>query len=188
MKRAIIPLSLLLLAQTTNETVQVDFSAVVNVIYALLPLFITIMLIMIIFKFLGSVLSGLGGIVKAAKLSLPFLLLAQTTDTVDFSQITNIIYAILPLFLMIMMVVVIFKFLGSIFEGFGAIAKFIKTHFTPLSLLLLAQTVNGTELAQQLTAKMTPVLMVLITIIILIALPILVFKVLAKAVIDTIRG
>ncbi len=185
MKRAIIPLSLLLLAQTNVTTI--DFSAVVNIIYALLPLFITIMVIMIIFKFLDSIMSGLSSLVRATRFSLPLLLLAQTqTDTIDFSSITNILYAILPLLITIMLFVVIFKFLGNIIEGLGSIVRFVKARLL-LPLLLVAQT-NGTELAQQLTAKMTPVLMVLITIIILIALPILVFKVLAKAVIDTIRG
>jgi hypothetical protein len=55
-------------------------------------------------------------------------------------------------------------------------------------LLLVAQTnTSGTELAQQLSAQLSQILMPLMVIVLLIALPILVFKVLAENIIDIIR-
>jgi len=54
--------------------------------------------------------------------------------------------------------------------------------------ITVAQTTSSVDQAVQVTQQITPVLMTLITIVFLIAIPILVFKVLAKSVIDIIRG
>jgi len=53
----------------------------------------------------------------------------------------------------------------------------------------VAQTVDpSVQQAQEVTRQITPILMTLITVVFLITIPILVFKTLAKSVIDIIRG
>jgi len=52
-----------------------------------------------------------------------------------------------------------------------------------------AQTVDqSVQQAQEVTRQITPILMTLITVVLIVAIPILVFKTLAKSVIDIIRG
>jgi len=67
------------------------------------------------------------------------------------------------------------------------VSKVKSALLSPLAALLafIAQT---TDQAVNAVQQMTPILMQLITVIILIALPILVFKVLARSVLDIIRG
>jgi len=98
----------------------------------------------------------------------------------------------------LLVIVLIFKLIGGIFESFGSVFKqqvrikvalrsmFIRT--VPVALALVGQTATGVDQAQQIVAQLTPILMTLITIVLLIALPILVFKALAKGVLDIIRG
>jgi len=185
-------LAVLLLAQTSSTT-NMDLTPVVTLLMTILPLFLMLMVLALIFKFIGSMFEGFSRtfFVKLA----PAALLAQTTTSpgnIDFSQVANLLYAILPLFITLMIIVVIFKFFGNITEAFTRAVRAVKLNFrnavalsTPL---LLAQTGGSVDYAQQVVNQLTPILMTLITIVIIIALPILVFKVLAKSVLDTIRG
>jgi hypothetical protein len=152
------------------------------------------MVFMLIFKFLGSMFEGFSKtfFVKLA----PAVLLAQTTTTnttsIDLTPIVSLLMSILPLFLTLMIIVIIFKFFGNITEVFTRGLRAVKLNLAKAApLLLLAQTTTTTssvDLAQQITSQLSPILMTLITIIIIIAIPLLIFKVLAKTVLETIRG
>jgi len=191
-----IAMSTLLLAQTSSTSI--DLTSIVSLLMSIMPLFLVLMVFMVIFKFLGSIFEGFSKtfIVKLA----PAVLLAQTTTnttttpvSIDLTPVTTLLYAIMPLFLMLMIIVIIFKFFGNITEVFTRGIRAVKLNFrkaiaaTPL--LLLAQTTTSSvDLAQQITSQLSPILMTLITIIIIIAIPLLIFKVLAKTVLETIRG
>jgi len=54
--------------------------------------------------------------------------------------------------------------------------------------LTVAQTTADVNKAQDVVQQITPALMSLITVAVIIAVPILVFKVLAKSILDIIRG
>jgi hypothetical protein len=151
-----------------------------------------LMVFMLIFKFLGSIFEGFSKtfFVKLA----PAVLLAQTTTTnttnIDLTPVTNMLFAILPLFITLMIIVIIFKFFGGMVDVFSRGLRAVKLNLAKAApLLLLAQTTtNSVDLAQHITGQLSPVLMTLITIIIIIAIPLLIFKVLAKIVLETIRG
>lgn len=185
-------LTILLLAQTSSTSI--DLTPIVGLLTSILPLFLILMVFMLIFKFLGSMVEGFSKtfFVKLA----PLALLAQTatnSTSFDLTPITNLLYSIMPLFLTLMIIVIIFKFFGNITEVFSRGLRAVKLNFrkaiAAAPLLLLAQTTtNSVDLAQQITGQMTPLLMTLITIVMIIAIPILVFKVLAKMVLETIRG
>jgi len=185
-------LTILLLAQTSSTSI--DLTPVMNLLMSIMPLFLVLAVFALIFKFLGSMFEGFSKtfIVKLA----PAALLAQTTTnitSIDLTPITNLLYSIMPLFLTLMIIVIIFKFFGNITEVFTRGIRAAKLNFrkavTATPLLLLAQTTtNSVDLAQQITGQMTPLLMTLITIVMIIAIPVLVFKVLAKTVLETIRG
>jgi hypothetical protein len=91
-----------------------------------------------------------------------------------------------------MIIVIIFKFFGNITEvftrGLRAVKLNLRKAVAAAPLLLAQTTTNSVDLAQQITSQLSPVLMTLITIIIIIAIPLLIFKVLAKTVLETIRG
>lgn len=191
MKRAYVAiLALALVAQTSSTNI--DLAPIVNILYAILPLLLTIMVIAIVFKFIGKFIGELGRVFEFVKPAIPLMLLAQTTTntTVDLTPVVDILYAILPLLFTIMIIVLIFKLFGGMFEAVGRSIKAVKVSVAKLAipLALLAQTSNSVDLAQQVTSQLTPILFTLITIILIIALPLLIFKVLAKSVIDVIRG
>jgi hypothetical protein len=192
-KRAYVAiLALALVAQTSSANI--DLAPIVNILYAILPLLLTIMVIAIVFKFIGKFIGELGRTFEFVKPAIPLMLLAQTTTdsaTVDLTPVVNILYAILPLLFTIMIIMIVFKLFGSLFEAVGRSIKAVKVSAAKLAIpvALLAQTSSGSvDLAQQITSQLTPILFTLITIILIIALPLLIFKVLAKSVIDVIRG
>jgi hypothetical protein len=196
------------LGQTTTDTTtsySIDLSSVTNLLVALLPLFISIMVIVLLFKFVGSIFESFGRLVRQAKIyavrlaPVTLALVGETSSssTIDLTPIVSLLTSLLPLIVSILVIVLIFRLVGGIFESFGSVFKqqvkikaalrnmFIRT--VPI-LILLGQTDTGVDQAQQVVAQLTPVLMTLITIVLLIALPILVFKALAKGVLDIIRG
>lgn len=185
-----IAMSTLLLAQTSSTSI--DLTPIVSILMSILPLFLMLMVFMLIFKFLGSIFEGFSKtfFVKLA----PAVLLAQTTTTnttnIDLTPVTNMLFAILPLFITLMIIVIIFKFFGGMVDVFSRGLRAVKLNLAKAApLLLLAQTTtNSVDLAQHITGQLSPVLMTLITIIIIIAIPLLIFKVLAKIVLETIRG
>jgi hypothetical protein len=205
------------LGQTTTSTTtyNIDLTPVTNLLVALLPTFISIMVIVLLFKFVGSIFEGFSRWIKQAKIyavrlapklmTIAFVIiivfLGQTSSssTIDLTPIVNLLMALLPVIVSLLVIVLIFRLVGGIFESFGSVFKqqvrikaalrsmFIKT--VPVALILLVgQTATGVDQAQQVVAQLTPILMTLITIVLLIALPILVFKALAKGVLDIIRG
>ena len=197
------------LGQTTTSTTtyNIDLTSVTNLLVALLPLFISIMVLVLIFKFVGSIFEGFSRWVKQAKIyavrlaPVTLALVGQTTSpsTIDLTPIINLLMALLPVIVSLLVIVLIFRLVGGIFESFGSVFKqqakikaalrsmFIRA--IPVALIVLGQTTSpSVDQAQQIVAQLTPVLMTLITIVMLIALPILVFKALAKGVLDIIRG
>ena len=197
---------------TTTTTYNIDLTPVTNLLVALLPVFISIMVIVLLFRFVGSIFEGFSRWIKQAKvyavryapklMTIAFVIiivfLGQTSSssTIDLTPIVNLLMALLPLVVSLLVVVLIFRLVGGIIESFGSVFKqqvrikaalrsaFVRT--VPI-LILLGQT-TGVDQAQQVVAQLTPILMTLITIVLLIALPILVFKALAKGVLDIIRG
>jgi hypothetical protein len=156
------------------------------------------MVISMVFKMIGGLFEGLGKvwavrIRRYAKFT-PLLLIAQTTNntTVDVSQytslITSLIYAILPLFLTILVVSLVFKLFGKIGDIFSRAFYLRKNLYRlaiPLASLTIAQT--STDQAIQVVQQITPLLMTLITILMIIAIPFIVFKALAKGVQELLK-
>jgi hypothetical protein len=207
--------SVIFVAQTTTNTsaITIDLTPVTNLLVALLPVFISIMVLVLIFKFIGSIFEGFTRWIRQAKIYavryapklmtiafvfiIVFLGQTSSSSTIDLTPIVNLLMALLPVIMSLLVIVLIFRLVGGIFESFGSVFKqqvkikaalrsaFIRT--VPI-LILLGQTATGVDQAQQVVAQLTPILMTLITIVMLIAIPILVFKVLAKSVIDIIRG
>jgi len=204
------------LGQTTNTTTyNIDLTPVTNLLVALLPLFISIMVIVLLFKFVGSIFESFGRLVRQAKIyavrlapklmTIAFVIiivfLGQTSSssTIDLTPIVNLLTALLPLIVSIMVIVLIFRLVGGIFESFGSVFKqqvrikaslrsmLVRT--IPVALIVLGQTTSpSVDQAQQIVAQLTPILFTLLTIVLLIALPILVFKAIARGILDIVRG
>jgi len=209
LKYLAVAVALALFGQTTTSTTtyNIDLTSVTNLLVALLPLFISIMVIVLIFKFVGSIFEGFSRWIKQAKIyavrlvPVTLILLGQTSSssTIDLTPIVSLLTSLLPLIVSIMVIVLLFRLVGGIFESFGSVFKqqvkikaAVRSMFIraiPVALIVLGQTTSpSVDQAQQIVAQLTPVLMTLITIVMLIALPILVFKALAKGVLDIIRG
>ena len=204
------------LGQTTTTTsYNIDLSSVTNLLAALLPVFVSIMVIVLIFKFVGSIFESFSRLVRQAKIyavrlapklmTIAFVIiivfLGQTSSssTIDLTPIVSLLTSLLPLIVSILVIVLVFRLIGGLVEGLSSVFKqqvkikaslrsmFIRA--IPVALIVLGQTTSpSVDQAQQIVAQLTPILMTLITIVILIAVPILVFKVLAKSIIDIIRG
>jgi len=136
-----IAIVLVLVAQTSNT---IDLTPIVGILTSLLPLILTIVVIMMVFKLIGGLFESLGSVFRFvkikmlfiftrlkisrfAKLSLPVLIavVAQTTtEAVDVASAANLatslIYAILPVIFVFMVVMIVFKMIGKL----GDVIKF----------------------------------------------------------------
>jgi len=157
----------------------------------------------LIFKMFGRLFEGLGRAfaVRLAPGS-AVMLVAETSSspTIDLSPMIALLMGILPFIITIAVIVLIFRMLGNLMEGLGKVfsvkinsgKNWAWARLAPLATTIaIAQTSgSGSGVSEAINAvqALSPVLMTLITIVILIALPLLIFKVLGKAVLDIIRG
>jgi len=163
-----------LLAQTNGT---IDMTSVVAVLTSILPVILTVMVIAMVFKMLAGMFDSFGSVFRWVKLA-PIALLAQTNETIDITAttaiVTQVLYAVLPVILTVAVISLVLKMFGKLTDVF----RWVK--LAPV--LFLAQT--STEQAQQIASTLSQLMMPLLTIVLLIALPILVFKVITKAVLD----
>jgi len=179
-----------LIAQTSNTTI--DLTPLIGIITSILPIFMIFMVLMMLFRMLGGITESFGKI-----FALPLLLLiGQTTSTtpIDYTAltttITSLITGILPIFIMLIVLMFIFKFIGQIPKMFNVFYVKLRAYALALltSIMLLAQTSTPSlDQALNVLQSISPLLMTLISIVIVIALPLLIFKVLAKSVLDIIH-
>jgi len=203
------PLALVVLVGQTNTTTPTaDLTAATSLLttllMALLPVILVIAVVGLVFKMLGRLFEGLGRAfaVRLAPGS-AVMLVAETSSspTIDLSPMIALLMGILPFIITIAVIVLIFRMLGNLFEGLGKVfsvkingKNWAWARLAPLATTIaIAQTSgsgSGGSVSEAINAvqALSPILMNLITIVILIALPLLIFKVLGKAVLDIIRG
>jgi len=174
---------LALVAQTgSSSSSTIDLTPIVALFQSMLPLLLTIMLISAIFGLMIKLFDRLGNVWAVP---LAAALVAQTSGSqIDVAQVgalmTSILYALLPILVLVLVFSVLVKFFGKITDLFGRTAAATVP-------LLVAQTVPSIEQAQQVVQQITPLMVTLITILMLIALPFIVFKGLAKGLQDLLR-
>jgi len=173
-----------LLAQTgSSSSSTIDLTPIVALFQSMLPLILTILLISAIFGLITKLFDRLGNVWAVP---LAAALVAQTSSQqIDVAQVgalmTSILYALLPVLVLVLVFSVLVKFFGKITDLFGRIAA------VAIPLALVAQTVPSIEQAQQVVQQITPLMVTLITILMLIALPFIVFKGLTKGLQDLLR-
>jgi len=177
----------LLIAQTDNTTT-IDTVAMTSLLTGLINAIIPVLFIVIV---LGIVLRLFGKIPEMVKFAIPLMLiliplttLAQTssTTTIDLSGVLTLFTSMLPLLFMLMIIMMIFKLFGGLFESFGRMFNFIAP------VMLLAQTTTPSiDTAVSVFQNITPIITALISIIVIIVFPLLVFKVLAGSILKIIR-
>jgi len=174
---------LALVAQTGSSSNTIDLTPIVVLFQSMLPLILTILLISAIFGLMIKLFDRLGNVWAVP---LAAALVAQTSSQqIDVAQVgalmTSILYALLPVLVLVLVFSVLVKFFGKITDLFGRIAA------ATVPLALVAQTVPSIEQAQQVVQQITPLMIMLLTILMLIAIPFIVFKGVTKGLQDLLR-
>jgi len=165
---------LALVAQTGSSSNTIDLTPIVALFQSMLPLLLTIMLISAIFGLMIKLFDRLGN-VWAVPLSAALVAQTSTSTPINVSEVgalmASILYALLPILVLVLVFSVLIKFFGKITDLFGRIAAAA----VPLALVAQTQT-PGLEQAQQVVQQITPLMVTLVTILMLISLPFIVFK------------